>query len=39
MDKVKIERAYRIIKAVEDFAKTMKDVKIPLLQGGTVKLE
>ncbi|KIM12969.1 MAG: dynamin family protein [Sulfurovum sp. FS08-3] len=32
MDKVKIERAYRIIKAVEDFAKTMKEVKIPLLQ-------
>jgi hypothetical protein len=32
MNKVKIERAYRIIKAVEDFVKTMKDVKIPLLQ-------
>ncbi|MEA3417978.1 MAG: dynamin family protein [Campylobacterota bacterium] len=32
MDKVGIERAYRIIKSLEDFAKEMKDEKIPLLQ-------
>ncbi|MEA2028762.1 MAG: dynamin family protein [Campylobacterota bacterium] len=32
MDKVKIERAYRIIKALEDFSKTMKEEKLPLLQ-------
>ena len=32
MDKVGIERAYRIIKALEDFSKQMKDEKIPTLQ-------
>ena len=32
MDKVNIERAYRIIKSLEDFAKEMKDEKMPLLQ-------
>lgn len=32
MDKVGIERAYRIIKALEDFSKQMKDEKIPSLQ-------
>jgi len=32
MDKVKIERAYRIIKALEDFSKSIKEEKIPLLQ-------
>jgi len=32
MDKVGIERAYRIIKALEDFSRTMKEEKIPLLQ-------
>ncbi len=32
MDKVGIERAYRIIKALEDFAKEIKEEKIPLLQ-------
>ena len=32
MDKVSIERAYRIIKALEDFAKDIKDIKIPMLQ-------
>jgi GTPase Era involved in 16S rRNA processing len=32
MDKVKIERAYRIIKALEDFSKAMKEEKLPVLQ-------
>ncbi len=32
MDKVSIERAYRIIKALEDFAKEIKEEKIPLLK-------
>jgi len=32
MDKVKIERAYRIIKALEDFSKSIKEEKIPVLQ-------
>lgn len=32
MDKVKIERAYRIIKALEDFSRSMKEQKLPLLQ-------
>jgi hypothetical protein len=32
MDKVGIERAYRIIKALEDFAKEIKEEKIPTLQ-------
>lgn len=32
MDKVSIERAYRIIKALDDFAKEMKEKKIPQLQ-------
>ncbi|MEA1954036.1 MAG: dynamin family protein [Campylobacterota bacterium] len=32
MDKVSIERAYRIIKALEDFAKEIKEEKIPLVQ-------
>ena len=32
MDKVSIERAYRIIKSLEDFASEIKEVKIPLLQ-------
>jgi len=32
MDQVKIERAYRIIKALEDFSKSMKEEKIPQLQ-------
>jgi len=32
MDKVSIERAYRIIKALEDYAKEIKEDKIPLLQ-------
>ena len=32
MDKVGIERAYRIIKALEDFSKEMKEEKIPTLQ-------
>ena len=32
MDKVGIERAYRIIKALEDFSKQMRDEKIPTLQ-------
>jgi hypothetical protein len=32
MDKVSIERAYRIIKALEDFAREIKDKKISLLQ-------
>jgi hypothetical protein len=32
MDKVSIERAYRIIKALEDFAREIRDEKIPLLQ-------
>jgi len=32
MDKVSIERAYRIIKALDDFAKEIKEEKIPLLQ-------
>lgn len=32
MDKVSIERAYRIIKALEDYANEIKEEKIPLLQ-------
>jgi len=32
MDKVSIERAYRIIKSLEDFAKEMKEDKLPKLQ-------
>jgi len=32
MDTVGIERAYRIIKALEDYAKEIKEEKIPLLQ-------
>ncbi|MEA3491370.1 MAG: dynamin family protein [Campylobacterota bacterium] len=32
MDKVGIERAYRIIKSLEDFAKEMKETKLHLLQ-------
>ena len=32
MDKVGIERAYRIIKALEDFSQEMKEQKIPQLQ-------
>jgi len=32
MEQVRTERAYRIIKSLEDFAKEMKDTKIPLLQ-------
>jgi uncharacterized membrane protein YciS (DUF1049 family)/GTPase SAR1 family protein len=32
MDKVGIERAYRIIKALEDFSLEMKEKKLPLLQ-------
>ena len=32
MDKVSIERAYRIIKALEDHAKEIKEEKIPVLQ-------
>ncbi len=32
MDKVGIERAYRIIKSLEDYAKEIKENKIPLLQ-------
>ncbi len=32
MDKVGIERAYRIIKALEDYAKEIKEDKIPVLQ-------
>jgi hypothetical protein len=32
MDKVSIERAYRIIKALDDFAKEMKEEKLPQLQ-------
>lgn len=32
MDKVSIERAYRIIKSLEDFAMEIKNDKIPLLQ-------
>lgn len=32
MDKVSIERAYRIIKSLEDFAMEIKNEKIPLLQ-------
>jgi len=32
MDKVSIERAYRIIKALEDFSKEIKEEKIPKLQ-------
>ncbi len=32
MDKVSIERAYRIIKALEDFSREIKEEKIPLLQ-------
>ncbi|SFV53252.1 FIG00807778: hypothetical protein [hydrothermal vent metagenome] len=32
MDKVSIERAYRIIKSLEDFAREMREEKMPLLQ-------
>jgi hypothetical protein len=32
MDKVGIERAYRIIKSLEDFSKEIKEEKLPLLQ-------
>ena len=32
MDKVSIERAYRIIKSLEDFSKEMKEEKMPRLQ-------
>ncbi len=32
MDKVSIERAYRIIKALDDFSREMKEEKIPQLQ-------
>jgi len=32
MDKVSIERAYRIIKSLDDFAKEIKEEKLPLLQ-------
>jgi hypothetical protein len=32
MDKVGIERAYRIVKALDDFAKEIKEKKIPLLK-------
>jgi len=32
MDKVGIERAYRIVKALEDFSEEMKDIKLPQLQ-------
>jgi len=32
MDKVNIERAYRIIKALDDFARETKEQKIPLLK-------
>ena len=32
MDKVSIERAYRIIKSLDDFAREMKEEKMPLLQ-------
>ncbi|SFV61959.1 FIG00807778: hypothetical protein [hydrothermal vent metagenome] len=32
MEQVRIERAYRIIKSLEDFAKDIQDKKIPLLQ-------
>jgi len=32
MDKVSIERAYRIIKSLDDFASEIKEKKIPLLQ-------
>ena len=32
MDKVSIERAYRIIKALDDFARETKEQKIPLLK-------
>jgi len=32
MDKVSIERAYRIIKALDDFSREMKEEKLPLLQ-------
>ena len=32
MDKVSIERAYRIIKALDDFAREIKEEKLPLLQ-------
>lgn len=32
MDQVSVERAYRIVKALENYAKEMKEEKIPLLQ-------
>ncbi len=32
MDKVSIERAYRIIKSLEDYAREIKEEKIPVLQ-------
>jgi len=32
MDKVNIERAYRIIKALDDFSREIKEEKLPLLQ-------
>jgi GTPase SAR1 family protein len=34
MDKVSIERAYRIIKSLEDFAREMKEEKLPNLQSA-----
>lgn len=34
MDKVGIERAYRIIKALEDFSNEIKNEKLPLLQNA-----
>ncbi len=37
MDKVGIERAYRITKALEDFAKEIKDRKLPSLQKALKK--
>lgn len=37
MDKVGIERAYRITKALEDFAKEIKDRKLPELQRALKK--
>ncbi|BBG66608.1 hypothetical protein NNO_1905 [Hydrogenimonas sp.] len=37
MDKVGIERAYRITKALEDFAREIKDRKLPALQSALKK--
>jgi hypothetical protein len=38
MQKVGIERAYRIIKSLDDYAKEIKDHKIPILQEALQKL-